>query len=200
MKIEEYTRELIGEGYTVIGSAAYGRGNFVDFARYTPIAMSLSSGPLHNPMPNGRPFYDNLEDLIDIAKPTIPDSNEITDDFEENYAEIIRGNCPDWQLGGFSVSVGRISLGFGHPGSGNVAFLDIIGAQRLWLTFRTSRTKLGFDPVYNVHIKHDGQNHLFTRMEEDIGCVYQEIEFKEREYNAPNENRQYLEVIEYTAM
>jgi len=200
MKIEEYTRELIGEGYTVIGSAVYGKDNFVDFGRYAPITMSLSSGPLHHPMPNGRPIYDNLDDIISIARPEIPYDDEITGGFEKNYAEVMRGNRPDWQLGGFSVSAGCILLGFGHPESGDAAFLDISGAQNLWLTFRTSRTRLGFDPVYNVHIKHSGKNHLLTKIEEDLGYVYREIEFKEKGHNAPGGDRQYIEIIEYTAM
>lgn len=201
MKIEEYKRELTGDGYRIVGSTVYGTENY-DYASYKPIEMFLSRGSLCCPAPSNRPFYDNLEDLINIAKTEIPCSNAITDDFEENYAEILRGNRPDWQLGGFTVFVGGIELGFGHPESGTVAFLFLVGAQRLWLTFKAPRTRLGFSPVYNVRIKHDGKKHCFTKVEEDLGYTYREVEFKlidpARKDDILHTDNQYLKVTEYT--
>lgn len=201
MKIEEYKRELTGNGYRIVGSTVYSKEDH-DYASCEPIEFFLSRGSFCRPSPSDEPFYDNLEDLIAIAETEIPDFNEITEDFEKNYAEILRGNRPDWQLGGFTVFVGGIELGFGHLESGAEVFLFLVGAQKLWLTFKAPRTRLGFNPIYNVRIEHDGKKHCFTKVEEDLGYTYREIEFKlidpTRKDNVLHTDNQYLEVTEYT--
>lgn len=196
MRIENYTRELIGDGYMIIGSSTYAIEPY-NFDAYDPIEMSLSHGTFCCPSPNGKPVYDNLEELIKVAEPNHGES----EDFEDNYAEIIRGNRQDWHLGGFCVFVGGITLYFGNQTTEETGWVNIIGVEKLWLTFKCSRTRLGFNPIYNVRIMH-GKN-VLTMVEEDLGYIYRRVCFKPPKSHCKNDNtqhekRQYLEISEYT--
>lgn len=99
-------------------------------------------------------------------------------DFRENYADIIRGHRHDWLLSAFRVSVGIITLYFVNPQTLNSGFLWITEAQCLDITFQTSRTRLGFSPVYDIHISHSGKKHNCTRIKEDLGYIRYEGELK----------------------
>lgn len=194
MRIENYTRELMEDGYRVVGSSTYDIEPY-DFDSYEPIRMSLSCGAFCCPAPNGKPAYDNLEELIGIAEPNHGES----EDFEDNYAEIIRGNRPDWHLGGFDVYVGGITLYFGNRTTEENGWVHIIGAKELWLTFKCPRTRLGFAPVYNVRIEH--KKEPLTMVEEELGYMYRRIYFKLRnpdckDGNIQQRNNQYLEITE----
>lgn len=196
MRIEKYTRELVSGAYRVIGGSTYS-SNFYNYDEYEPIKMSLSKGAFSCLTPDGSPVYDNFEELIGLAKVTSDDSG----DFAENYAEIMRGNRLDWYLGGFDVFFGGISLNFASQSTREMGWVNIIDAPRLWLTFETPRTRLGFVPRYNVHIVHDGK----TTVEEDQGYLYRLIEFKSKDITGSNAGysrdiSQYMEIIEYAGM
>ncbi len=198
MRIEKYTRELVDGAYRVIGGSTYS-DNIYDYDEYEPIEMSLSKGPFDKRAydKNGS-AYDNFEELVGIAEVMSEDS----EDFAENYAEIMRGNCPDWYLAGFDVSVGEISLNFANQLTGEVGWVKIAGAKRLWLTFKTPRTRLGFDPKYNVHIEHVYGKQR-TTVEEDQGYLYRFIKFKTKEDaedNCRKSPQSYMEITEYAGI
>lgn len=198
MRIENYTRELTEDGYMVVGSSTYDIEPY-DVDMYAPIKMSLFCGAFCNLAPNAGPVYDNLEELIEIAEVT----SDYSEDFAENYAEIMRGNRPDWHLGRFDVYVGGITLYFGNRTTGETGSVCIDEARELWLTFECPRTRLGFDPIYNVRILHGEDTE--TMVEEELGYMYRRIYFKlkdsarESDGGFPEDN-QYLEITECVDM
>lgn len=199
MRIEKYTRELVDGAYRVIGGSTYS-DNFYNYDEYEPIKMSLSRGSFNRPTPNGNPIYDNFEELIRLAKVMSDDSG----DFAENYAEIMRGNRLDWYLGGFDVFIRGISLNFANRSTREIGWVDITDAPRLWLTFETPHTRLGFIPRYNVHIVRDGKKR-YTTVEENQGYLYRLIEFEPEDIAGSNagHNRdipQYMKITEYAGM
>lgn len=200
MRIEKYTRELVDGAYRVIGGSTYSN-NFYNYDEYEPIKMSLSRGTFNCPTPNGNPIYDNFDELIRFTEVTGDDS----EDFAENYAEVMRGNHPDWYLGGGDVFLGGISLNFANRSTGEMGWVDIIYAQRLWLTFETPRTRLGFIPRYNVRIVYDGRSRYITTVEEDQGYLYRLIDIKPKKIAGSNAGcgrdiPQYMEITEYAGM
>jgi hypothetical protein len=200
MRIEKYTRKLVDGAYRVIGGSTYS-SNFYNYDEYEPIKMSLSKGTFNCPTPNGGSIYDNFEELIRLAKVMSDDSG----DFAENYAEIMRGNRLDWYLGGFDVFIGGISLNFANRSTREIGWVDITDAPRLWLTFETPRTRLGFIPRYNVHIVYDGENRCITTVEEDQGYLYRLIEFEPEDITGGNAGHsrdipQYMKITEYAGM
>ncbi len=201
MRIEKYTRELVDGTYHVISGSTY-CSNIYDYDQFEPIKMSLSKGDFAASTPQSRPIYNNLEDIIRAAKVKSEDS----EDFAKNYAEIMRGNCPDWYLGSFDVFLGGLSLDFANRLTGEMGWVDIVGAPMLYLTFETSRTRLGFVPRYNVRIEYDGAKHRITTVEEDQGYLYRLITFKLKDTpvqsgaSFPRGIPQYMEIMEYAGM
>ncbi len=205
MRIETYKRELTEYGYTVIGSS----WDYNQHDNYScpPISMTLTDTYGFPPVRLDHPLCDNLEELIKIAELGVdPEDDESYVDFCKNYAEIMRGNRSDWQLGEFEVFVGGLTLSFGNRLTQETGWLSIVGARRLRLTFKTPRSVLGFDPTYYVHIEHDNDGkHLLTKVTEDLGYMRRENNFKikddEVEEDGTNfQSGQYLEITEYTGI
>lgn len=204
MRIEEYTRDLIGSdngGFAVVGSIQDWLRH--DSGECAPLKMSLTSSEC-----SGCPLGDNWEELIRLA-----DSDCFLDDdqtrslfpeFQKHYPEIMRGERPDWQLGAFKVFYGGIHLDFGNRRTKETAFLSIIGAKKLRLTIEAPRTRLGFDPIYKVRIdcKEDGRS--VTEVEEDLGYLRREIRFELKDPSKKTDTfhsgNQYLKITEYAGI
>ncbi len=172
MRYETYERHLGIEGYNVIGSTD--SWHLHDSSRCQPIIMSLTKDS------DGIVYHDNLEELIQLADSDLflPKERRENLNFYKNYPAIIRGECPDWQLGAFQVFYDGIKLDYGNIRTHETGFLWVIGARRLRLTFHAPRTRLGFDPIYNVINEYSGDEHYLTRVEEDLGYMRREIDFE----------------------
>lgn len=104
MRLLEYEQELSGYGYIVIGGNLYYDNLSGD--QCMPIKMT-SLCCLHFPtVPEGL-----AEDLVSAVYIDW-DKKEETGFFYWNYADIIRGKYPDWQLISFRVVVGHLCLNF----------------------------------------------------------------------------------------
>lgn len=200
MRIEEYTRALIGDGYLVLGSNR--DWNLHNDSTCVPIKMELTCSPA------GRPYGNSLEELIRLADSDCflddEDTREMYPEFHEHYEEIVLGKCPDWQLGAFRVFYGGIELYYGNRLTGETGYLWIMGASRLRLTFVAPRTRLGFDPTYIVRIDCDKDGHSNTEVEEDLGYLRREIHFELQDANKKTDifhtDNQNLRITEYAGM
>ena len=207
MRITTYKRDLVEDGYRVIG-VDYGSDHRWDWdmstdCRCISIQMSLTGTA------DGQSHDDGWKSLISLADSDMFLDNEYARrehaDFRINYAEIMRGSHPDWYLSAFKVFVGGITLFFVNPKTDDSGFLWIVGAKCLKLAFKVPYTRLGFDTIYNVHIEHDGEEHLFTMVEEDLGYIRYENEIKLKEPGKKDDNffhdgNQYLVVTEYIGL
>lgn len=179
MRIEEYTRKLVGVGFAVVGSDVHDYSDHDDW-RCDPIEMSQTTRD------DGRggeyPVGDSLDTLLqraqaDFSCSVAPDDEG--DEFMDHFAEIFRDERLNWQLGEFNVRLGEIVLWYGNFKSQSTGNITISGARDLRLTFRTTRTRLGFDPVYHVRIQHDEhEQHKCTEVEEDLGYMRRFIKFE----------------------
>lgn len=202
MRIISYTKELAEEGYRVIGANP-------NDGRKWDWEMDTDPGCVPLEMSFVESIVMSQEDVIKLA-----DSDMFMDDeyarenyadFRDNYADILRGECPDWQLNAFRVFVGGVELYFANPKTNDSGFLWIIGAEHLKLTFKAPRTRLGFNPVYEVYIVHENGEHLFTRVDEDLGYIRYENEIKlkdpdKKDDNLFHDDNQYLVVTEYAGL
>lgn len=207
MRIVTYEKDLAEEGYRVIG-ADYRRSHRWDWDMTTdygcsPIHMSLTGTA------DGQSHDDGWKSLISLADSDMFLDNKYArqkySDFRINYAEILRGSHPDWCLSAFKVFVGGIELFFTNLKTEDSGFLWIVGAKCLKLMFKVPCTLFGFDLTYNVHIEHDGEEHLFTMVEEDLGFIRYENEIKLKEPDRKDDNffhdgNQYLVVTEYVGL
>lgn len=126
-------------------------------------------------------------------------------DFRKNYAEILRGNRPDWYISAFRLFVGGIQLYLINPQTHDNGFLWVVGARRLDITFQAPRTRLGFAPTYHIKIKHEGGRHLHTEVKEDLGYVRYEGELKLKDPRRKDDDlfhsgNQYFEGMEYAGL
>lgn len=203
MRIEGYRRDLMEgdvDGFTVIGSTT--NWEVHDSSRCDPIKMSLTRSRL------GSQTGIGWEELIQLADSDCflldEQTREMYSDFQEHYPEIIRGEHPDWQLGAFKVFYGGIHLDFGNRKTRRTAFLWIIGASRLRLTFEAPRTRLGFTPTYKVSINYDREGQSVTKVEEDLGYIRREIRFELKDPRKKTDifhrGNQYLEITEYAGI
>jgi len=200
MRIEEYTRDLRGDGYLVVGS---GRDwNSYNSSKCAPIKMELTRSPL------GKPYGIDLNTLIRLADSDCFLDNEETrkmyPEFREHYAEIMRGEFPDWQLGAFRVYYGGIRLYYGNRQTGESGRLWIANAELLRLTFKTPCTRIGFEPIYHVRIDCHSDGECDTEVEEDLGYLRREIHFELKDPNKKTDifhtENQILHITEYAGM
>ena len=212
MRVEEYTTELVGVGFAVVGSDIPCYSDQVDYL-CDPIEMSLTTRS--DNAGNEYPAGDSLDTLLKLSQ--IDSNSRGTGDedieFESLFAKIIRGEHPNWQLGEFDVRFGEISLWYGNIKTQSTGSITICTPRNLQLTFRTTRTRLGFDPVYHVRIQHDEQGrHKCTEVLEDLGYMRRLISFKTEDLSegvefhshqtdhSPNHDRQNIHVTEFIGM
>lgn len=199
MRIEEYSRELRGKGFLVVGSSLSWFDH--DSSKCEPIAMDLQR------FPDGEPLGIGFEEMAQLADSDLFHTEPAKDEkrnFCKNYAEIMQGSCRDWQLGAFKVSYGGISLYYGNRQTGETGHLWILDAQRLYLTFEAPRTRFGLVPVYKVWIDCGKDGCCDTLVEEDLGYLRRELTFNlkdpDRETNIFHDDNQVLTVTEYAGI
>lgn len=187
------TIEKMGR-YLVVGSDD-GRWDVGDYSECNPIEMSVLA----------EPGCDDLEKLITIADSDIFTHPELSSTFQKSYREIMRGDCPGWELHAFEVFVGGICLYYCNRETRESGFLWIKGAENLALSFATAKTKLGFSPTYEVHIEHRNGQHCSTVIAEDLGFERYTRELKLLDPNKVNdslfhEGNQYFRTTKYTGI
>ena len=199
MRIEEYVRELKGDGFLVVGSSC--DWNSHDSSKCEPIKMSRTHSTA------GNPYGIDVEAMIQLAESDLfwdENMKKLAPEFAENYAEIMRGNRPDWQLGAFRVFYGDIQLHYGDRKTGETGSLYIVGAERLCLTFEAPRMRSGFIPTYKVHIECHEDGWSDTRVEEDLGYLRRELVFElknpDKKASILHNDNQILRVFEYAGM
>lgn len=199
MRIEEYKRELKGDGFLVVGSSR--DWNSHDSSKCEPLKMKLTCSTADNP------YGIDLETMIRLADSDLfRDKNlkKLAPEFSENYAEIMRGNCPDWQLGAFRVFYGGIQLYYGNRQTGETGFLWIVNAERLCLIFEAPCTRSGFVPTYRIRIECRADGWSDTSVEEDLGYLRRELIFELKDPDKKprifHDDNQVLRVIEYVGM
>lgn len=198
MRIEGYTRELEGDGYLVIGSDCH-TWDPDDSSKYESIKMYLE----HLSASGG----SDLEEMIRLADSDLFHEKfprERKRFFRENYAEIMRGNCPDWQLGAFRVFYGGIQLYYGDRKTDETGYLWITGAEALYLTFETPPMRSGFVPTYRVEIERFKGEVDGTYVDEDLGYMRRWLRFKLINPDAKTDifhtNNQILHITEYAGI
>lgn len=204
MRIEEYTRELAdfdNGGFSIMGNNR--DWNSHDSSKCTPIKMALTCSEV-----SGNPIGSDWNQLIQLADSSCFADRDLErnmySEFRKHYPEIMRGECPDWQLGAFRVFYGGIYLDYGNCCTGENGFLWVIGARNLRLTFETPRTRLGFDPIYRVSIDCEDDGQSVTLVEEDLGYLRREIRFEIKDpckkTNIFHVDNQILHVTEYAGI
>lgn len=199
MRIEEYSRELKGKGFLVVGSNL--DWPYHDSSKCKPIVMDLQR------FPDGEPRGIGFKEIAQLADSDLFHSESLKDEkryFCENYAEIMQGHCLDWQLGAFRISYGSITLYYGNRRTGETGHLWLLDAQRLYLTFAAPHTCSGFVPIYNVWIDCEKDGDCDTLVEENLEYLRRELIFNlkdpKKETNIFHEDNQILTVIEYAGI
>lgn len=167
MRQMTYTRELDWNGYVVHGY----NGDFHDRmgdADFKPIQMKLTKA---DEMPKERQemYWDHILKTADSDLFGDPDQV----DFTENYAAIVKGKRPDWQMSAFRVSVGIIELYYNNIETKEYAFLWITGGCTMRLRFECAENYFGFKPTYCVDCYHDQ-----STIKEDLGYIRNEVILK----------------------
>ncbi len=167
MRQMTYTRELDYDGYVVHGY----NGDFRDCtgdADFKPIQIKLAEA---NKMSKERQekYWDYILETADSD--LFGDLDQA--DFTENYAAIVKGKRPDWQLSAFRVSVGIIELFYNNIKTKNYAFLWIKHCCSMRLEFKCAKNYFGFKPTYYVDCHHDK-----SIIEEDLGYIRNEVKLK----------------------
>lgn len=196
MRQMAYTRELDCDGYVVHG---YNK-DFRDCMRGTddfkPIQMKLAET---DKMSKERQemYWDYILKTADSDLFGDPDQV----DFTENYAAIVKGNRPDWQMSAFRVSVGIIGLFYNNIETKDYAFLWITGNYvAVKLTFECAKNYFGFKPTYYVECHSDQ-----STIEEDLGYIRNEVTLKlkdpkKTDDNLFHDNNTIIETTEYAGI
>lgn len=173
-----YTRELEWGGYIVHGY----NGDFDNHLGdddFKPIQMKLAEA---NKMSKERQemYWNHLLKTADSDLFGDPDQA----DFTQNYAAIIKGKRPDWQLSAFRVSVGSIELFYNNIEIKKYAFLWITsnyGAVKL--RFECAKNYFGFKPTYYVECHNDQ-----STIEEDLGYIRNQAMLKLKDPKKTDDN------------
>lgn len=102
MRLLEYKQDLANHGYTVVGGDMHYEALAEE--KCQPIKMTNMSYLSKS--------TSYVEDLIDAADKDWDIEQEKTDFFLANYADILRGKYPEWQIVSFRIVVGRVCLDF----------------------------------------------------------------------------------------
>ena len=111
-----------------------------------------------------------------------------SEDFCQRYVSIFCGQVPEWNLIGFQVQPGEITLSYQcqsphTPNDHYLQFLSISEPEWLHLQFELTRTSYGARPTYNVYLQSpdiaspDGQPPASTLIREDLGFMRRDVEF-----------------------
>lgn len=195
MRQMTYTRELDYDGYVVHGY----NGDFRDCvgdADFKPIQMKLAKA---DEMSEERQ-EESWNHILETA-----DSDLFGDldqaDFTENYAAIVKGKRPDWQLSAFRVSVGIIELFYNNIETKDYAFLWVTSNHgTVKLKFECAKNCFGFKPTYCVNCYRDQ-----TDIEEVLGYIRNDVTLKLKDPKKADDNlfhghNTIIEITEYAGI
>lgn len=191
MRLLEYRQDLIGHGYTVIG----GDMHYETLAeeKCQPIRMTNMSylGESTN----------YVEDLINAVDKDWDAGQEKTDSFLANYADILRGKHPEWQIISFRVVVGYICLSFYNFKTEETGYLCLSAElqDRIEVRFDVPSISGGSDSKYLVSFSYFNGGQRRTQVTEYTANSRRKIDFffKDPEKTDPFTDEQYIEVAEY---
>ena len=192
MRLLEYRQDLVNHGYTVIGGDMHYEALMEEECR--PIRMTNMSYL-------GEPT-NCVENLVDAVDEDWDNEQEKTDFFLANYADILRGKYPEWQIISFHVAVGRICLDFYNYKTKETGYLCMSVEQqnRIEVRFDTPSVCGGPDAMYLVSFSYFNGGQQRTQVIEYTGLSRREIDFffKDPEKTDPFSDEQYVEIAEYT--
>ena len=192
MRILEYKQELFGQGYTVLASKKHyectmGKGCL-------PIKMTE--------IINGKPV-PHAEGLIEAVERDWSKEGELGSWFLANYADVMRGKYPAWQLSIFRVMVGRIGLSYYNIDTGETGYVYLSAALMEYLNVEFEVPKLDGSSVMKYHISFlpafGCPYERTTVTEYSFGGVKREIQFffQDLHHTNPFSDKQYIMVTEY---
>ena len=189
MRLLEYRLDLTNHGYTVIGGDMHYEA-LVE-RKCQPIRMTnLVSGSPAN----------HVENLIHAVDKDWGEE-ENADFFYANYADILRGKYPEWQIISFRIIVGYICLNFYNFKTEKTGYLGLNAelSDALDVQFDLPGAYGGPDARYLVSFDHSNGGKRRTRVIEFSEYARREIDFffKNPEKTDPFSDEQYVEIAEY---
>lgn len=190
MRLLEYKQDLVNHGYTVVGGDMHYETLIEE--KCQPIKMTNMS--------SGKPT-SHAEDLIEAVDKDWDTEQEKTDSFFANYADVLRGKYPEWQIVSFRVVVGYICLNFYNFKTKETGYLCLSAElnDNLDVQFDIPSTYGGSDAKYLVSFDHSNGGKRRTRVIEFVEHIRREIDFffKDSERTDPFSDEQYVEIAEY---
>ena len=192
MRLLEYRLDLTNQGYTVIGGDMHYEA-LVE-RKCQPIRMTNMSY-------SGKPT-SCVEDLVNAVDKDWNAEQEETDFFLANYADVLRGKYPEWQIISFHVAVGRICLDFYNYRTKETGYLclSVKLQDRIEVRFDVPSVYGGSDTKYLVSFGYFNGGQRRTQVIEYTGHTRREIDFffKDPKKTNPFSDEQYVEIAEYT--
>lgn len=191
MRILQYQQELFEQGYTVVGSDMH---------------YERLPGRHCNPIKMTNLVYgeatDNVENLVRAVDVDWGEDDYPDNFFYQNYADILRGKYPEWELLSFRVAVGNLCLIFFHKETGNEGYIALSGKNYSYISVRFDVPSVsgGAESKYIVTITTEADGSSTTQVTEYPAGTRREIEFyfKDKNKTNPFVDRQYVEITEYT--
>ncbi len=191
MRILEYEQELFGQGYTVVGSDIHYEslpGRYCNPIKMTNLIRGQAT--------------DNAENLVRAVDVDWGENDYPDNFFYQNYADILRGRYPEWELISFRVTVGYLCLSYFHKETKDEGYLLLGGksCSDVNVRFDVPSVSGGAESKYIVTIATLVNNSKITRVTEYPASTRREIDFYFRDKNKTNPfvDQQYVEVTEYT--
>lgn len=191
MRLLEYRQDLVNHGYTVIGGDMHYEALMEE--KCCPIKMTNMSY-------FGKPT-SCVEDLVNAVDKDWNAEQEETDFFLANYADILRGKYPEWQIISFHIVVGYICLDYYNFKTGETGYLCLSAELNddLEIRFDVPSVYSGPDAKYLVSFGYFNGGQQRTQVTEYTGHSRREIDFffKDPEKTDPFSDEQYVEIAEY---
>lgn len=191
MRILEYKQDLFGQGYTVVGSNIHYES--LPGRHCNPIKMTNLIGGQAT---------DNVENLVRAVDVDWGENDYPDNFFYQNYADILRGKYPKWELISFRVTVGYLCLSYYCKDTRNEGYLLLGGKNHGYfdVRFDVPRVNGGAESKYIVTINTLGSSSNVTQVTEYPANARREIVFYFRDLRKTNPfvDQQYVEITEYT--
>lgn len=190
MRILQYKQDLFGQGYTVVGSDV--RYESLPGRHCNPIKMTNLIGGQAT---------DNVENLVRAVDVDWGENEYLDSFFYQNYADILRGKYPKWELLAFRVVVGYLCLSYFHKETKDEGYLLLGGKSysNIKVRFDAPSVSGGAESKYIVAIGTLADKSQYTLVTEYPANARREIEFYFKDLNKtdPFVDQQYIEVTEY---
>lgn len=190
MRMLQYKMELFGQGYTIVGSDIH----YENLPGKNCKPIKMTNFMLGEPT-------SFVENLVDAVYKDWCEEDYKGCFFYENYADILRGKYPEWQLLSFHIVVGYLCLDFYHFATKEHGYLLLGGDQDFSFSveFEVSDINKASSMKYLVSLSYQITRDRQTRVTEYTDHIRREIDFyfKNPRNNDPFVDNQYIEVTEY---